>query len=472
MTVIENMNVSVVADTSIRFKITACFFLLLTASSVSASQIYINMGEAKTKKSLVAFPPLQYLGAPGLTAVQAVGTELYNTVNNDLSVSSYFQFIPATAFLEDTAKTGMRPKPGDPAGFDFKSWSAISADFLIRAAFSIVGNDLTFETYLYQVSKSSLVFSKKYKGPTIAIRRIAHTFANDVLKELTGREGMYLSKIVVSSDRNVKPFKEIYTMDWDGAQINKVTSLKTLSISPSWSPDGKKIAFTAYVQKKGKRNADLFLMDLMSGQRTSVSNRTGINSGASFAPDNKHIFLTVSHGVSPDIYKVNFEGALIRRITEGPSGAMNVEPAVSPDGTKIAFSSDRAGKPMIYVMDLDGKNIKRLTFGGDFNASPSWSPDGQSLAFAGQTGSSFDIFVIGVTDKNKLIRLTEAKKANGRPASNEDPSFSPDGRFVMYTSDRTGSNQIYISTADGSEERRVTQDQYNYFKPKWSSNIE
>jgi TolB protein len=449
-----------------------CLLVFLVARPILASQIYINMGEAKTKKSLVAFPPLQYFGSPALTGFQAVGTELYNTVNNDLSVSSYFQFIPSAAFVEDTTKTGLRPKPGDPGGFDFKSWTAVSADFLIRAAFSIVGTELTFETYLYQVSKSSLVFSKKYKGPTIAVRRIAHTFSNDVLKELTGREGMYLSKIVVSSDRNVKPFKEIYTMDWDGAQVNKVTALKTLSISPNWSQDAKKIAFTSYVQKRGQRNADLFLLDLMSGKRISVSNRTGINSGASFAPDNRHIFLTVSHGVSPDIYKVNFEGALIKRITEGPTGAMNVEPAVSPDGKKIAFSSDRAGRPMIYVMDIDGKNITRLTFGGDFNASPTWSPDGQSIAFAGQTGTNFDIFVIGVTDKNKLIRLTEAKKANGKPASNEDPSFSPDGRFVMYTSDRTGSNQIYISTVDGSEERRVTQDQHNYFKPKWSPNID
>lgn len=449
-------------------------FVVLFAFSpatTSASQIYINMGEAKTKKSLIAFPSLQFLGAPGKSSVQSLGSELYNTVNNDLLVSSYFQFISPTAFVEDPAKTGLRPKPADPAGFDFKSWTSIGAEFLIRGAFSILGPDIIFETYLYHVTKGTLVFAKKYQGPSSAVRRIAHTFSNDVLKELTGQTGMYLSKIVVSSDRGVFPFKEIFTMDWDGAQINQVTTLKTLSISPTWSIDGRKIAFTSYVQKGGKRNADLFLVDMVSGTRTTVSSKTGINSGASFAADNTHIFLTISHGVSPDIFKVNFKGEQVQKITNGPSGAMNVEPAISPDGSKIAFSSDRAGRPMIYIMDIDGSNIQRITMGGDFNSSPSWSPDGKKIAFAGQTGSNFDIFVVN-TDKTNLIRLTAAKKANGKPASNEDPSFSPDGRFVMYTSNRSGSNQIFISTVDGSEERRVTQDSYNYFKPKWSGNLD
>lgn len=435
--------------------------------------IYIKLGEARTKKSLAAFPPLQYFGAPTTASkYQSVGVELFNTITNDLSVSSYFQFINQSAFLEDTSKTGLMPAPGQPNGFKFQSWSAIGADFLIRAGYSIVGNEVTLETYTYHVPRANLVLGKKYKGPLSSARRIAHTFSNDVLKALTGQEGPFLSRVVASSDRGGGQAKEIFVMDWDGANMDQVSSHRSISISPAWSPDGKKVAYTSYVKRVGAkfRNADMILLDLTTGKRSLVSYRQGINSGAAFSPDGRHLYLTISQGTSPDIYKMTLDGTLVGKITNGPAGAMNVEPNISNDG-KLVFSSDRAGRPMIYTANADGNNVKRITFAGVFNSSPSWSPDGKKIAFAGQSDNNFDIFVMNA-DGTGMIRLTSAKKANGRMASNEDPSFSPDGRFVMYTSNRTGKSQIYISTVDGTEERRVTNDNFNYYKPKWSNNID
>lgn len=455
----------------------AALTVLLTFASAHSQEsgVYIKMGEARTKKSLLAFPALQYLGTPTAASnYQSVGAEIFSTVTNDLTVSSYFQFINQSAFLEDTSKTGLTPAPGNPGGFSFQSWSSIGTDFLIRAAFSIAGKELTLETYTYHVPKASLVLGKKYKGSVSDARRMAHIFANDILKALTGKEGPFLSKIVVASDRKGdSTTKEIYTMDWDGSDLRQISTLKTIAISPAWSPDGKQIAYTAYVKRAGSkfRNADMLIHDIASGKRKLISYRQGINSGASFTPDGRHIYLTISQGTRPDIYKMDMTGAIVARITNGPAGAMNVEPAVSPDGSKVAFSSDRAGKPMIYVMNADGSNVKRLTFAGVFNSTPAWSPDGKKIAFAGQSEDHFDIFVMDA-DGTNMIRLTSAKKPNGKWASNEDPTFSPDGRFVMYTSNRTGKNQIYISTVDGSEERRVTMDNANYFKPKWSNNID
>ncbi|MCK6599576.1 MAG: DPP IV N-terminal domain-containing protein, partial [Bdellovibrionaceae bacterium] len=323
------------------------------------------------------------------------------------------------------------------------------------------------------VPKKGLVFGKKYKGPVAAARKIAHTFSNDVLKNLTDNEGPFNSRLVFSSDKGGGKFREIYIMDWDGVNSEKLTNHNSIAISPNWSKDAKKIAYTAYVQRKVTklRNADLFLFDLETSKRTNISNRQGINSGASFSPDGKSIFLTISQGVSPDIFKISLDGTLQGKITNGPNSAMNVEPAVSPDGKKIAFSSDRHGRPMIYIMDIDGSNVKRITTAGVFNSSPTWSPDGKKIAFAGQTEGNFDIFVMNA-DGSEMIRLTSAKKKNGKAADNEDPSFSPDGRFVIYTSNRSGKNQIYFSNISGTEERSVTQDNYNYYKPKWSSNID
>lgn len=446
--------------------------VVLTTTVFADEQLYIKIGDAKTKKSLLGFPQLNYPGSPAqATKNFSLGAEMYNVIQNDLDVSGYFQFIASSAFLEDGKKTSLKPHPGEPNGFKFDNWKPLSADFLIKGEFLVDKDDqIELEIYLYHVPKSGLVFGKKYRGPKSTLRKIAHTFANDVLKNLTDKSGPFNSKFVFSSDRGGGKFREIYTMDWDGVEIEKLTNHNSIALSPAWSPDAKKIAYTAYVQKKSTkmRNADLFLFDLEKSKRTNLSYRTGINSGATFTPNGSSILLTISQGVTPNIFKINLDGEIQGKITNGPGNALNVEPSVSPDGRKVAFSSDRSGKPMIYVMDIDGSNVTRVTFGGVFNSAPAWSPDGKKIAFAGQDAGNFDIFVMDSSGQN-ITRVTSAKKPNGKAADNEDPHFSPDGRFIVYTSNRTGKNQIYFSTVDGSEERRVTQDSHNYYKPKWST---
>lgn len=442
--------------------------------AASTAQVQIDINQAKTKKSLIAFPPLQFIGNPAIHKnFQSVGAEMFRVIFNDLSVASYFQFINQNAFLEDTKKTSIRPFPTDPNGFKFESWKQIGSDFLIRGNFSFAGDTVSLEIYVYQVSSGSVLLGKKYRGPIRTARRIAHTFSNDFMESLTGKRGAFLSRVVASSDRGGSKFKEIYVMDWDGANVDKITNHKSVAISPNWSPDGTKVAYTAFVQraKTKTRNADMFIYEILTGKRWLVSYRQGINSGAAFNADGNSLFLTLSQSGTPDIYKLALDGTLKGRITNGPRGAMNVEPAISPDGKKIAFSSDRSGNPMIYVMNIDGSNPTRVTFAGKYNATPAWSPDGKKLAFAGWSADHFDIFTMNANGTD-MLRITSARKPNGKWAQNEDPTWSSDGRLLMYTSNRTGKNQIYISNLDGSEERRITNDNFNYFKPKWSKNIE
>ncbi len=444
------------------------------ASSEAQGSIYIKLGEAQTKKSLLAFPAPQYSGSSGANPDhKAIGSDLFNTIQTDLIVSGYFQMVPASAFLEDTATVGLKPAGTEAGGFKFESWKQIGAEFLIKSSFSLAGKSLTLETYTYHVAKNQLILGKKYQGDISALRRIAHKFANDVLEALTGKTGMFLSKIVVSSDRAGQGFKEIYLMDWDGANVEKLTSHKSIAISPDISPDGTKIAYTAFVQraKSKTRNADMFIYNLQTKQRFLVSYRQGINSGASFGHDSKNMYLTLSQNANPDIYRMTLDGQLLGKLTNGPRGAMNVEPAVSPDGKRLAFSSDRSGVPMIYVMNADGSNQKRVTFSGKYNSTPAWSPDGTKLVFAGWDDDHYDIFTMNI-DGSNMVRITSARKKNGKWAQNESPVFSPDGRLILFTSDRSGSHQLYISNLDGSEERRVTNDSSNYFKPKWSVNLD
>jgi TolB protein len=451
------------------------FTLLLFPSISGASgKIYINVGQAKVKKSLLALPGFQYYGSAANKSHLQLGQDLFNVVSNDLNVSGFFTFIKSDAFLEDTSKVGLRPAPGASNGFNFASWKVIGTEFLVRAGYRVNGDKISLETYLYYVPQAKNIFAKTYEGKRNDVRKIAHTFANDIIESLTGKKSFFLSKVVVSSNKGAHGGgKEIWIMDWDGANPKKVTNHRSIAISPTWSPDGKKIAYTAYAyHKRAKmRNADLFLYDLTNTKRWLVSYRKGINSGAHFTPDGKNILLTISKKGNPDIYKIDLNGKNLRQVTFGPRGAMNVEPAMSPDGKKIAFSSTRGGRPMIYVMNANGRNIQRVTTAGRYNASPAWSPDGKKIAFAGYDKGHFDIFIMN-TDGTSLQRLTSAKKANGKWADNENPSFSPDGRNIMFVSNRTGHNQIYVINTDGTNERRITVDRHSYFQPKWSPHLD
>ncbi|MBC7743404.1 MAG: PD40 domain-containing protein [Bdellovibrionaceae bacterium] len=453
--------------------ISTCLFF----QTVSAEQAYIKLGEASSRKSNLAFPYFNNLGSNNTGAATSAAADIHANAHRNLELSSYFQMMSNSVFLEDPAKTSIKPAPTQADGFKFEPLKKVGAEFLIRTGYSIVGSDLTVEMFLYQVSQSKLIVGKRYKATIGQTRQIGHTLANDVIEALTGIRGPFMSKIVATSDRGAGQGKEVVTMNWDGTEIEQVSHHNSVALSANWSPDGKKIAysvFSKFIKKDGSSlsNVSLYLLDLMTNKRVLTSYRPGVNSGAVFAPDAKSLYLGMSMGSgAADIYKINLNGEIVNRLTKGPAGAINVEPSVNPDGSKIAFSSERGGRPMIYTMSSDGGNVKRLTFQGVYNSSPSWSPDGKKIAFAGQDQDHFDVFVMNA-DGSNIVRVTSAKRGNGKGAHNEDPSFSPDSRYLVYTSNRSGKNQIYISTVDGSEERRVTNDSNNYYKPKWSKNLE
>ncbi len=435
------------------------------------SQIFIDVGQAQAKKSLIAFPPLQYIGSQSTNGAHLqAGQNLFRVMFNDLSVSNFFTFVQPEAFLEDPNKVGLKPAPGTPNGFNFANWKTVGAEFLVRAAYQVVAGELSMEIYVYHVPSTKLVLGKKYNGAASTYRVLAHTFANDLVKALTGKRGMFTTKIVASRQETKAPGpKEIFVLDWDGANVTKITDHRSLSLSPVWSTRGDKVAYTAYAFHKAQKvqNSDLFIYDIKSGKRLMVSYRKGMNSGAAFLPGDTHLLATLSHEGNPDIYRMNVAGVELKALTHGPSRAMNVEPAVSPDGKQIAFSSDRAGRPNVFIMNVDGSSAKRITFAGKYNASPAWSPDGKTLAFAGFDADHFDIFTIAL-EGGGLKRLTDARKANGKASNNESPSWSPDGRQILFSSDRTGHSQLYLVSPDGTGERRITDDNHNWDKPKWS----
>ena len=302
------------------------------------------------------------------------------------------------------------------------------------------------------------------------LRRQAHQISNFIYKKLIGRESIFNSKIVFISDQGINKLnqksKQLFIADFDGFNSQQITSDVGHVLSPAISNDGKVVAYSLIKPEKKNKNVQLYIVDVETKKSTLVSNLKGINSGAVFLPGDKELVLTLTHSGNAEIYKLNLITKKIIPLTN--HWAADVDPSVSPDGKKVAFLSSRPGKPMIYLMDLNGveKGVKRVSFIGKFNATPRFSPNGRDIIFSSWLDQRFDLFRVSI-DGNNLTRLTKDF------GSNEDPTYSPDGELVAFTSQRIISEKkdvknIYIMSKDGEILSQVTKDLGKCQSPRWS----
>lgn len=436
-------------------KLIVLFSLLCLVSQPRAAHadepmIKIAVGEARVKKSRVAFPSV--FNGKGSADPNGYLREIRDVTTEDLAFSGLFEFIDPAAFIENAATAG-----ATPGTFKFTDWSTVNAQFLIKGQGQVVGKDITMEIYLYSVSSSKTLLSKRYSARAESLRKLAHSVSNDVFHALTGMRGPFTSKVAFVSDVSGK--KEIYLMDYDGHNRVQVTTRRSITMSPSWSPDGKSLLFSSVASdSKNVKNHNLYLYNLSTGRVELLSNKKGINSGAQFSPDAREIILTMSFLGNPEIFAMDPSSKVAKKITS--NYGMDVDPSYSPDGKHITFVSDRSGRPMIYKMRNDGSDITRLTYAGYYNATPSWSPTGNKITFAGWDNNKFDIFIMN-TDGSNIERLTKEM------GNNEDPHFAPDGYFIVYSSNRQGKKNLYITNIDNTVHRQITANFGNCEAPKW-----
>lgn len=302
------------------------------------------------------------------------------------------------------------------------------------------------------------------------LRSIAHEIANYSYKFIKKSDSIFTKKILFVSDvsnRSGEQTKELYIMDFDGHNAERLTNHNGVVISPAFSFSGEKIIYSLIRSERSKkRNIDLYELDLKSKKSRLISNLKGINSGAVYLPGDKEILLTLSFSGNAEIYRMDLATKKLFKITNHI--APDVDPDLRPDGKMLAFLSGRPGKAMIYTMDpsQEEKDVKRISFVGDFNATPRFSPDGNMIVFSSWLDNRFDIFRIN-SDGTGLYRLTKDF------GSNEDPSFSPDGEFIIFSSQRVlsqtkATQSVYIMSKDGEIIGPLTQNFGNCSTPRWS----
>ena len=424
--------------------------ILWLASPIAAlaESTYLPVGEARAKK-----PSIALTGGKASSAAQSGLLELVDKrIREDLAFIDSFRLLDREQFVQGP----LLDEQGKP---DAAAWIKAGADHVAYGNFSKNGAQAVYEFRLFSTANKSEILSKKYLGDSTTPTILAHTIANDMVQAITGKPGIFLTRIVFVCDKTGK--KEIYSSGFDGGDVRQITRLRSLSMAPAWSPDGTRIAFSVYNRHSDNtKNLDLFEYDFKNGRYRLLSNRKGINSGAAYSPKGDRIAYTMSVTGNPEIHLLDPATRESSQVTR--SIGFDVDPAWSPDGKQLAFVSSRPGKPMLYTLDIDRPaDAKRLTYAGNYNATPSWSPDGKKIAFAGWLDGKFDLFTI-TADGGKIERLTKDE------GNNEDPHFSPDGNFLVFSSSRSGGKNIFLMGAGGGNVKRLTIGMGECVAPKWS----
>ncbi|MFZ0451966.1 MAG: Tol-Pal system beta propeller repeat protein TolB [Desulfatiglandaceae bacterium] len=419
------------------------FLTFFSLSGEAHSRLYIDINAPSMRKFKVAIPDFRNLskgnGCPEFSS------KLPAVMANDLDLSGFFSPMDKSAFIEESPAL-MRED------IRFKNWSVIGAELLVTGGYTCIGNSVEVEVRLFDVIWGKQILGKRALGSIKDYRLVMHRLGNDIIQLLTGHGGIFLTKLAFVG--NATGHKEIYTSDFDGFQPRRITSDRSIDLLPRWSPDGKSLLYNSY--KDG--GPMLYVRNLQDGSVRRVSGRKGLNIGAAWMPDGKRLALTLSQKGNPDIYLINLKGKRLRRLTR--YWGIDVSPAFSPDGKKMAFVSNRSGYPQIYILDLEKGTEGRLTFEGKYNTSPSWSSLGR-IAYTSKDRGLYNIVTID-PEGGDVRQLTENQ------GNNEDPCWSPDGHYLVFSSDREGQYHLYLMTANGQSQRRITFMKGDQTAPSWS----
>ena len=411
-----------------------CLALLSAPFSARAAMEIQVIGGAASKIS-VAMVPLQAApGQPEPTLARIAG--------DDLARSGQFTLVDV----------GGMPQPAAPAQVNYGVWRGKGADALvIGTVAALPGGRFEVRFYLLDVIKQTQLAAFSYSITAAQWRTTAHQIADIVYEKLTGMPGAFSSRIAYVQKQG-KRF-ELRVADADGQNPRTVVRSNEPVISPRFSPDGARVVYVSFEDKKPV----VYAQSLRDGGRSKVAAFKGSNSAPAWAPDGRRLAVVLTRDQASQIYLINANGSGLTRLTRG--GNLDTEPVFSPDGQTIYFTSDRGGSAQIYRVAAKGGEPQRVTFSGGYNVSPAISQDGRHLAYISREDGRFRVVLHELASGQTRV-LTDT-------ARDESPSFAPNGQAVLYATIQGGRGVLGTVSLDGKTRTRLSESGVDAREPAW-----
>lgn len=410
---------------------TAALALSLLAIMPARAALQVDITESSDGAVPIAISPF---GSSG----QTLPLDMAQVASDDLESTGLFDVLD---------RDSMVATPSDPDEVNYQNWRSASIDNLVvgsAAANGSGGYRIRFD--LLDVYQGRSISSFQLNAGGDELRDAAHTVANLVYEKFIGEKGYFLSRIayITMAQESGGLRYRLVVSDYDGYNPATVYSSRDPIMSPTWSPDGTKLAYVAFDVDRGR--SSLRVQDLASGNIREISAREGINGAPAWSPDGNTLALTLSYRGNPDIYSYDLNSNQLTQLTN--NGAIDTEATWSPDGQHIAFTSDRGGKPQVYRMRRDGSQVERMTYDGDSNQRADFSPDGNKLAMVQKSGNGFRIAVQDLENNN--IRIVSEGPLD------DSPNFAPNGQAIMFAK-QGRNNELATVTIDGETKTRLSQ---------------
>ena len=347
---------------------------------------------------------------------------------------------------------GISNLPTEPSQVNYLDWSSRSTEALVIGGIKPLP-DGRFEVNfrLFDVGKQNQLATTSYTVSASQLRATAHKISDEIYEKLIGEKGVFSTQIAYVLKRG--PRFELQVADADGFNPQSVLSSLEPIRSPKWSPDGKKLAYVSFESRK----STVIVQDLSTGQRKTISNFRGDNYAPNWSPDGSKLVVALSKDAVSQIYVIPVSGGEATRVTQ--SNGIDTNATFNGDGSQIIFVSDRSGGPQLYSVPTSGGAVKRLTFDGNYNVNPRMSPDGKLVAFVNRDASRLRIATLELANGQVNI-LTDGPL-------DDSPSFSPNGRTILYESKAGGRGTLGAVSADGRVKQKLSSQAGDVREPAW-----
>ena len=409
--------------------------------------LVIDITRGQVKPMPIALP--NFIGTTPEEA--KLGADIVGIIGTNLQRSGLFQPLPQNSYIEQITDFSALPRFGD--------WRTIQAQALVTGRIILQSDGrIRAEFRLWDIFAQQQTVGLQFVTTPRNWRRIGHLISDAIYKAITGEEGYFDSRIVFIKEAGPKDkrVKRLAIMDQDGANMRELTDGKDLVITPRFSPNSQEITYMSFAGGLPR----VYLFNIETGQREIIGDFPNMSFAPRFSPDGQRVVMSLQQGANSNIFLLDLRTRGTTQLTN--TQAIDTAPSYSPDGSQITFESDRTGNQQIFVMNADGSNQHRISFGDGRYSTPVWSPRGDFIAFTKIANGQFGIGVMRPDGSGERI-LTEG-------FHNEGPTWSPNGRVIMFFRDQPGENggpRLFTVDLTGYNEQLV-ETQGFASDPAWS----